>query len=149
SESLAGEIQRLAVHAQSSAVIRTIRDKDDSVLHYEVVVYSDSESEIKAEDCGYEHYSGSVYCVTLAENHVLYVRRQGKGVWCGNSGRHGNKGVIAKIYPDHEMPTDEKGEPFDMLLNSQGLISRGNASQIIETLLGRAAKIKGQPYKLK
>lgn len=148
STEFAGELQRLAFHAGYSASIRSLYDEDGEFAHHEVVIHPDMESEVQTWDCGYEHYSGKVYCVTLPEHHVLFVRRRGRSTWCGNSGRHGNKGVISKIYEDHEMPTDANGEPFDILMNPQGLISRGNASQVIESLLGKAAKLRGEPYKL-
>ena len=90
-----------------------------------------------------------VHCVTLPKNHVLYVRRNGKPVWCGNSGRYGNKGVVGKIIPTAQMPQDSEGRPFEILLNPLGIISRGNVSQALETWLGKIAEKTGQPYKLK
>lgn len=56
------------------------------------------------------------------------------------AGRHGNKGVITKILPDDQMPYDENGEPYEILLNPQGIITRINPSQIHETLLAKATK---------
>ena len=60
------------------------------------------------------------------------------------TGRHGNKGVIAKIIPDAQMPRNKEGEQLDVLLNPQGIISRINPSQIHETLLGKVAKKTGK-----
>ena len=59
------------------------------------------------------------------------------------AGRHGNKGVIAKILPEEDMPFLEDGTPLDMLLNPLGVPSRMNVGQIMETHLGWAAKILG------
>jgi len=59
------------------------------------------------------------------------------------AGRHGNKGVIAKIMPEEDMPFLEDGTPLDMLLNPLGVPSRMNVGQILETHLGWVAKILG------
>jgi DNA-directed RNA polymerase subunit beta len=55
------------------------------------------------------------------------------------AGRHGNKGVIAKIVPDEDMPFLEDGTPVDVVLNPLGVPSRMNIGQILETHLGWAA----------
>jgi DNA-directed RNA polymerase subunit beta len=59
------------------------------------------------------------------------------------AGRHGNKGVIARIVPDEDMPFLEDGTPVDVLLNPLGVPSRMNVGQILETHLGWAAKVLG------
>ncbi len=55
------------------------------------------------------------------------------------AGRHGNKGVIAKILPEEDMPYLEDGTPVEMILNPLGVASRMNLGQILETHLGWAA----------
>jgi DNA-directed RNA polymerase subunit beta len=55
------------------------------------------------------------------------------------AGRHGNKGVIAKILPEEDMPFLEDGTPVDIILNPLGVVSRMNIGQILETHLGWAA----------
>jgi len=59
------------------------------------------------------------------------------------AGRHGNKGVIARIVPEEEMPFMEDGTPVDVMLNPLGVPSRMNVGQILETHLGWAAAILG------
>ncbi|MDD5557545.1 MAG: DNA-directed RNA polymerase subunit beta [bacterium] len=59
------------------------------------------------------------------------------------AGRHGNKGVIAKILPEEDMPFLEDGTPVDMVLNPLGVPSRMNVGQLLETHLGWAARILG------
>ncbi len=59
------------------------------------------------------------------------------------AGRHGNKGVIAKIVPEEDMPFLEDGRPVDILLNPLGVPSRMNVGQILETHLGWAAGVLG------
>ncbi len=59
------------------------------------------------------------------------------------AGRHGNKGVIAKVLPEEDMPFLEDGTPVELLLNPLGVPSRMNVGQILETHLGWAAKRLG------
>ena len=56
------------------------------------------------------------------------------------AGRHGNKGVIAQILPEEDMPFLEDGRSVDVILNPLGVVSRMNIGQILETHLGLAAK---------
>ncbi|MEK7274084.1 MAG: DNA-directed RNA polymerase subunit beta, partial [Candidatus Desantisbacteria bacterium] len=62
------------------------------------------------------------------------------------AGRHGNKGVIAKIVPEAELPYMEDGTPVDMILNSLSVPSRMNIGQVLETHLGWAAKHLGVKF---
>jgi len=59
------------------------------------------------------------------------------------AGRHGNKGVIARILPVEDMPFLEDGTPVDVCLNPLGVPSRMNVGQILETHLGWAAAVLG------
>ena len=59
------------------------------------------------------------------------------------AGRHGNKGVVAKILPVEDMPFMEDGTPVDVILNPLGVPSRMNLGQLFETHLGMAARALG------
>ncbi len=59
------------------------------------------------------------------------------------AGRHGNKGVVAKIVPDCDMPFLPDGTPVDIVLNPLGVPSRMNLGQLFETYLGAACKVLG------
>jgi DNA-directed RNA polymerase subunit beta len=59
------------------------------------------------------------------------------------AGRHGNKGVIARIVPEEDMPFLPDGTPVDILLNPLGVPSRMNVGQILETHLAWAAAVLG------
>jgi DNA-directed RNA polymerase subunit beta len=65
------------------------------------------------------------------------------------AGRHGNKGVIAKILPQEDMPFLEDGTPVDIVLNPLGVPGRMNVGQVLETHLGWVAKrgweVEGKP----
>lgn len=61
------------------------------------------------------------------------------------SNNYGNKGVVAQVIPDDQMPTDKDGKPFDILFSPLGLISRTNPAQIFEAQLGKVAAKTGKP----
>src|SRR5438105_2669124 len=60
------------------------------------------------------------------------------------AGRHGNKGVIARILPEEDMPYLEDGQPAEIVLNPLGVPSRMNVGQILETHLGWAGFVLGE-----
>jgi len=62
------------------------------------------------------------------------------------AGRHGNKGIVARIVRDEEMPFLEDGTPVDIVLNPLGVPSRMNIGQIYETVLGWAGQNLGEKY---
>ena len=62
------------------------------------------------------------------------------------AGRHGNKGIVAKVVRDEDMPFLEDGSTVDIVLNPLGVPSRMNLGQIYETVLGWAGKNLGQKY---
>jgi len=95
-----------------------------------------------------ENYTGPVFCVTVP-GHVLYVRRNGKPCWSGNSNRHGGKGVVGYIIPDHEAPKTKDGKPVDIIFNPLGLGGRMNVGQVYETLAGKIAEKTGKTYVVK
>ena len=59
------------------------------------------------------------------------------------AGRHGNKGVIARILPEEDMPFLPDGTPVEVVLNPLGVPSRMNIGQVLEVHLGMAAKLLG------
>ncbi|MFZ7123553.1 MAG: DNA-directed RNA polymerase subunit beta [Bacteroidota bacterium] len=62
------------------------------------------------------------------------------------AGRHGNKGIVAKIVRDEDMPFLEDGTPVDIVLNPLGVPSRMNLGQIYETILGWAGEKLGMKF---
>ena len=74
----------------------------------------------------------------------VYVAKKRKiSVGDKMAGRHGNKGVVAKILPAEDMPYLEDGTPVEIVLNPLGVPSRMNLGQILETHLGWACKALG------
>ncbi len=62
------------------------------------------------------------------------------------AGRHGNKGVVATVVPEEDMPFMDDGTPIDIILNPLGVPSRMNLGQLYETMLGWAGHVLGCTY---
>ena len=62
------------------------------------------------------------------------------------AGRHGNKGIVATVVPEEDMPFMEDGKPVDIVLNPLGVPSRMNLGQLYETMLGWAGDVLGISY---
>ena len=163
SKQLADDVQRLCLHIGIAANVRVLQEAGWQVIQgktcwcqtaYRVgIVTTKLHPQVNhghvctqkvQREAFIENYTQPVYCVTVP-GHVLYVRRNGKPAWSGNSGRHGNKGVVSLIVPDHKMLQDEKGKPLEVLYTSAGVISRINPAQILETCVAKVAKKIGKP----
>jgi DNA-directed RNA polymerase subunit beta len=82
--------------------------------------------------------------VQLAKVYVAEKRKLSVGDKM--AGRHGNKGVVAKLVPTEDMPFMKDGTPIDIILNPLGVPSRMNLGQIFETTLGMAGFKLGKNY---
>jgi DNA-directed RNA polymerase subunit beta len=77
----------------------------------------------------------------------VYVAKKRKiSVGDKMAGRHGNKGVVAKVVPVEDMPYHEDGTPVDIVLNPLGVPSRMNLGQLYETALGWVGQILGVKF---
>lgn len=96
------------------------------------------------------HYPGEVVAVEKTAKLITVVIKVSKEMQLGDklAGSYGNKGVIAKIVPDDQMPQDEEGRNVDAVFTSAGVISRINPGQILESALGKVAKKTGKPYEI-
>jgi DNA-directed RNA polymerase subunit beta' len=119
--------------------VRVIKAKNRPQINHGHVRTQNGQSERVVQ------YTGAVHCVTIP-NHVIYVRRNGKPHWSGNSMRHGAKGIVVKILPDEEMYKDEDGTTIDVLLNPAGVPGRVNTGQMLETAAGKLALKTGKTY---
>lgn len=88
-----------------------------------------------------EQFSGRVYCCTV-QGGFLIVRRNFKVCISGNSGRHGNKGVIGEILPESMMPRTADG-PVDIVMNPISVAGRLIVGATLETALAKVARKEG------
>ncbi len=79
----------------------------------------------------------------LMQIQIFVAQLRKIGVGDKMAGRHGNKGVVAKVLPVEDMPFMEDGTPVDVILNPLGVPSRMNLGQLFETHLGMAARALG------
>jgi DNA-directed RNA polymerase subunit beta len=103
-----------------------------------VAIASEKERKLAHMKRGDELASG------VLEKTVVYLANK-RAISVGDkmAGRHGNKGVIARIVAEEDMPFLEDGTPVDILLNPLGVPSRMNVGQLLELHLGWAAKVLG------
>jgi DNA-directed RNA polymerase subunit beta len=99
---------------------------------------ADRDSQLVEYSSGDELPSGVLEMVKV---HIATKRKLSVGDKM--AGRHGNKGVIAKILPQEDMPFLEDGTPVDVVLNPLGVPSRMNVGQILETHLSWAGRVLG------
>ncbi len=79
----------------------------------------------------------------IKEVKVFVAKKRKLSIGDKMAGRHGNKGVVATIVPEEDMPFLEDGTPVDICLNPLGVPSRMNVGQVLETHLGVAARALG------
>jgi hypothetical protein len=96
------------------------------------------------------HDAGTITDVVMGKKGPTVVVKASSPTQTGDklSGRYGDKGVIADIIPDGEMPHNGDGQPFEVLLNPLGVITRTNPAQMAELLLGKIAAKRGKPIKV-
>ena len=94
--------------------------------------------------------SGVVTDVVMGKRGPTVVVKMSAPMQIGDklSGRYGDKGVIADVIPDSQMPHDAEGRPFEVLVNPLGVVTRTNPSQLSELLLGKIAEKRGKPIKV-
>jgi DNA-directed RNA polymerase subunit beta len=122
---------RSATRSSTSSELRTeVRDADmERERNLDRIEASDEERQL---DSG-----------VVKQVRVFVASKRKLSVGDKMAGRHGNKGVVATIVPEEDMPFLENGTPVDICLNPLGVPSRMNVGQVLETHLGIAAKALG------
>ena len=126
------------VQKRSNDIVKTIYANYFTVL-------ADYEEDYKREKLNI--VSGDELPPGIVQLAKVYVAKKRKlSVGDKMAGRHGNKGVVAKIVPREDMPYHEDGTPVDIVLNPLGVPSRMNLGQLYETALGWVGKVLGVKF---
>lgn len=88
-------------------------------------------------------YTGKVHCIEVPF-HVLYVRRNGKPCFSGNSSRHGQKGVLGIIMEPEDLPVAPDGSVPDIIINPHSMPRRMTIGQLVECLMGLLCLASGK-----
>ena len=125
------EIDPSPIRNKISEIIGSFRKKfDDLQMQHD--------EEVERLESGDEVDSGVIKSVK-----VYIASKRKLSVGDKMAGRHGNKGVVAKIVAEEDMPFVADGTPVDIVLNPLGVPSRMNVGQVLETHLGWAARLLG------
>ncbi|MGI6507502.1 MAG: DNA-directed RNA polymerase subunit beta [Saccharofermentanales bacterium] len=116
--------------------VREVRDTSVRVPHGESGVVVDIKIFTRDHDEQLKHGVTKLVRVYVAQKRKISVGDK-------MAGRHGNKGVVAKILPEEDMPFLPDGTPLDIVLNPLGVPSRMNVGQLLEVHLGAAANKLG------
>ena len=117
----------------------------DKAINNYVIKYKEADAKIKREK--YNLTNGDELPAGIIQLAKVYIAKKRKlKVGDKMAGRHGNKGIVAKIVKDEDMPFLEDGSIVDIVLNPLGVPSRMNLGQIYETVLGWAGSKLGLTF---
>jgi len=123
-------------------------DKNDlvkSIINNYIIKYKEYDAVLKREK--YNLTNGDELPAGIIQLAKVYVAKKRKlKVGDKMAGRHGNKGIVAKVVRDEDMPFLEDGSIVDIVLNPLGVPSRMNLGQIYETVLGWAGRELGLKF---
>ncbi|RMF73459.1 MAG: DNA-directed RNA polymerase subunit beta [Acidobacteria bacterium] len=135
------DLMRLDVKPRKATTLEAIRKLEERTRKKIQLLEKFHRERIEALEKGDELSPGVIKLVK-----VFIAMKRKLSVGDKMAGRHGNKGVIAKIVPVEDMPYLPDGTPVEVVLNPLGVPSRMNVGQILETHLGWAGKALGMHF---
>ena len=132
-------LKRIKIAKKDPTLMEKIDDIEEMTSRQIDILRKISEEKIQKLKKGDELPPG---VIKLVKTYIAMKRKLSVGDKM--AGRHGNKGVIARILPEEDMPYMPDGTPVEVVLNPLGVPSRMNVGQILETHLGWAAKVLGE-----
>ena len=131
----ARDLKRMRIKDQSTQLNQSIDEIEEMTIRQIQVLEKLTDERVAKLKKGDELSPGVIKMVKI------YIAMKRKlSVGDKMAGRHGNKGVIARILPEEDMPFLPDGKPVEIVLNPLGVPSRMNVGQILETHLGWAAR---------
>jgi DNA-directed RNA polymerase subunit beta len=139
------EIDYLNVNAAKWTTDKHKNELIKQVVHNYILKYKEFDAEHKRKK--FNVTIGDEMPAGIVQLAKVYIAKKRK-IKVGDkmAGRHGNKGIVAKIVRDEDMPFLDDGTPVDIVLNPLGVPSRMNLGQIYETVLGWAGEKLGMKF---
>ena len=142
---MADDTQRLALMCGWSGTITSKQDAHGRTQYGICIIKTANEPLVNqdVQQDSTENYQGKVYCIEVP-NHIVYIRRNGKSVWCGNS-MGAQKGTVGIMYRQEDMPWGHESQMIpDIILNPHSQPSRMTIGMLIEMLCGKECSISGR-----
>ena len=164
SNRLAGEFQRLCLHAGfacnkmlkyeagHTTVVKKAGHEDEvikstvdawrlTILETKVTPLVNKTVHLGNQSDRTEHFKGKVYCCSVPGDGIIYVRRNGKVVWCGQS-VHGQKGTIGILPRGVDMYHTRRGIKPDIILSPNAIPTRMTIGHLMECIVGKVAGLQ-------
>ncbi len=140
-----GELDYLAINPAKWTADKDKNEIIKALINNYIIKYKEMDAALKREK--YNITNGDELPAGIIQLAKVYIAKKRKlKVGDKMAGRHGNKGIVAKVVRDEDMPFLEDGSIVDIVLNPLGVPSRMNLGQIYETVLGWAGKELGLKF---